>query len=308
MTKRLFSSVPSLPSLLCLALSLVVTNARAAQIDTAELFRSVTELRAEIEQIRVVMGEPLPPSREYRVDGAVPRHVYYQAQTLFRKSNLFAQQIAGVSRQPSRPAPEGSIASEDVLLVLNDTREQLGHVRTALDIAEAVAEAKADRRKQPSDILYELIEAGRDINFISGRTVAWTTVYDRLLLAISYVGGALPEAGRFPALPAFEPGKFPQDVVGRLQRCMELSRKLAGEYDVSMVRLEVIRRSAIGPTVIEVLDVATILLSDLAELTYLMEAEELPLPEYPRPSRIFPSHVNQLAGVLEAQLEALTGT
>ena len=291
--------------LLCLAVALVAANARAAEIDAGELFKAVTELRAEIEQIRVVMGEPLPPSREYRIHDAVPRHVFYQAQTLFRKSNQFAQQIAGVSRQASRPAPEGGIGSEDVLLVLNDAREQLGLVRAALGISEPVAEAKLDRRKRPSDVLYDLIEAGRVINFISGRTVAWTTVYDRLLLAISYVGGALPETDRFPPLPEFEPGKFPQDVFARIQQCMELSRKPAVEHDVAIVRLESIRGTETGPTVIEVLDLATIVLSDLAELTYEMEAEELPIPEYPHPSRVFPSHVYQLAGVLEAQLETL---
>ena len=143
------------------------------------------------------------------------------------------------------------------------------------------------------------------INFISGRTVAWTSIYDRVLLAITYVGGALPEESRFPALPAFEPGKFPQDVFGRLQQCMELSRAPAAEHGVAVLRLESIRASEVGPTVIEAMDMATLVLSDLAELTYEMEAEDVPMPEYPHPSRVFPSHVFQLVGVLQAQLEML---
>ena len=302
MSKRLLSS------LLCLAAVFMVANVRSAEIDAGELFKSVTELRAEIEQVRAVMGEPLPPSREFRIHDAVPRHVFYQAQTLFRKSNQFAQQIAGISRQPPRSAPEGSIGSDAVQQVLNDSREQLGLVRAALGITDPVAEAKLDRRKQPSDVLYELIEAGRVINFISGRTVSWTSVYDRVLLAITYVAGALPEEKRFPALPAFESGKFPQDVFTRIQQCLELSRKPAAEHGVAVLRLEPIRSTEVGPTVIEVLDAATIVLSDLAELTYEMDAEDVPLPEFPRPSRVFPSHVYQLVGVLQAQLEMLAET
>ena len=308
MTKRLFSSLLCLvSSLLCLGVASLAANAGAAEIDTAQLHKSVTELRAEIEQIRVVMGEPLPPSREVRLHDAVARHVFYQAQTLFRKSNQFAQQMAGVSRQSPRLAPEGNISSEDVLGVLKDTREQLGLVKSALGITEPVEEAKPDRRARPSDILYELIEAGRVINFISGRTVAWTTVYDRVLLAITYVGGALPEATRFPPVSPFEPGKFPQDVFGRLRQCMELSREPAAKHGVAVLRIEPIRRTEIGPTVIEVLDMATIVLSDLAELTYGMEAEDLPVPDYPYPNRVFPSHVYQLTGVLVAQMELLAG-
>ena len=300
MTKRLFSSF------LFLAVAAVAAaNARAAEFDADELFRSTTELRSEVEQIRQVIGEPLPPTREYRIHNAVPRHVFYQAQTLFRKSNQFARQMAGVSRQSPKPAPEGAIRGKDVLAVLDDARGQLGLVKAALGIEAAVPEAPAQRRKQPSDVLHDIIEAGREINFISGRSVAWTTIYDRILLAITYVGGALPEATRFPPLPAHRTGKFPADVFNRLVECMEISRAPASQHDIAIVRLESIRTTETGPTAIEVGDVATILVSDLAELTLQMEAADVAAPEYPHPSRVFPSHAFQLAGVLKAQLETL---
>ena len=302
MSKRLFSSI------LYLAIAFTAVHARAAQIDAAQLFKSVSELRSEIEQIRVVMGEPLPPTREFRIYDAVPRHVFYQAQTLFRKSNQFAQQMAGVSRQSPRPAPEGDIGAEDVLVVLNDTREQLGLVKSTLGIEGTVPESKPDRRKRTSDVLHAIIEAGRDINFISRRYDAWSTIYDRVLLAITYVGGALPEESRFPPLPPFESGKFPQDVINRILDCMELSRTPAEQHDVAVLRLESIRRTEVGATAIEVLDMATIVLSDLAELTYTMKAEDVPIPDYAHPNRVFPSHVFQLVGVLQAQLEILAGS
>lgn len=298
-------SKQSIRFLLCLAAACVAANVRAAEIDASQLFKAVTEIRSEIEQIRQVIGEPLPPTREYRIHDAVPRHVYYQAQTLFRKSNQFAQQMAGVSRQSPRQAPEGEITDNDVLGVLNDAREQLGLVKAALGIDEAVPQARLERRKRPSDVLHALIEVGREINFISGRSVAWTTIYDRVLLAITYVGGALPEATRFPPLPEFQTGKFPEDVFNQLAECMELSRTLAAENGVAILRLESIRRSEVGPTAIEVGDLATIVLSDLAELTYEMAAEDVAAPEYAHPNRVFPNHLYQLAGVLKTQLEML---
>ena len=301
MTKRLVSSIPYL------LIALTVAEVRAAEIDANELFRSVTELRSEIEQIRQVIGEPLPPSREYRIHDAVPRHVFYQAQTLFRKSNQFAQQMAGVSRISPKQAPEGTILDEDVLALLNDVRGQLGLVKAALGIEAAAPEAPPQRRKQPSDVLREIIDAGREINFIGGRSVAWATIYDRILLAITYVGGALPEETRYPPLPAHQTGKFPVDVFNRLAECMDLSRKPASEHGIALLRLESIRTTEVGPTAIEVGDVATILLSDLAELTLQMEAEDVAAPEYPHPNRVFPSHAVQLAGVLKAQLEILAG-
>ena len=294
-------------SLLCLAAACMASPVRAAESDTAHLFKALTELRSEIEQIRTVMGKPLPPTREFRVHDVVSRHVFYQAQALFRKSNQFAQQIAGVSRQSPRPAPDGEIGAEDVLLVLNDTRAQLGMVKSALGIEASAPVARLDRRKRTSDVMHDIIEAGRDTNFISGRPVAWATIYDRVLLAITYVGGALPVETRFPPLPPFESGKFPQDVFDRLLQCMELSRKPAAEHDVAILRLESIRQTEVGPTVLEVLDIVTVVLSDLAELTYQMEAEDVAMPDYPHPSRVFPSHVDQLLGVLQAQLESLGG-
>ena len=301
MRKRLFSFLLSVA-----AVGLAV-HARAAETDAVELFKALTELRSEIEQIRTVMGEPLPPTREFHIHDAVPRHVFYQAQTLFRKSNLFAQEIAGVSRQSQRPAPDGDIGDEDVLMVLNDTREQLALVKSALGIDAPAPEAKPDRRKRSSDLLHDIIEAGRDINFISGRPVPWSTIYDRVLLAVTYVGGALPEKTRFPPLPPFESGKFPQDVFNRTMQCMELSRIPAAQHNVAVLRLDSIRQTEIGATVLEVLDTVTIVLSDLAELTLQMEAEDVAIPDYPHPNRVFPSHVYQLLGVLQAQLEELAG-
>ena len=293
--------------LVCLAAVGFAVHARAAATDTAHLFKALTELRSEIELIRTVMGEPLPPSREFRIHDAVPRHVFYQAQALFRKSNQFAQQIAGVSRQSPRPAPEGDIAAEDVLLVLNDTRAQLALIKSALGVEASAPEAKLERRKRSSDVLHDIINAGRDINFISGRPVSWATIYDRVLLAVTYVGGALPEETRFPPLPPFESGKFPQDVFNRAMQCMELSRVPAAQHDVAVLRLESIRQTEIGATVLEVLDTVTIVLSDLAELTLQMDAEDVAIPDYPHPNRVFPSHAYQLLGVLQAQLEELAG-
>ncbi|NND66336.1 MAG: hypothetical protein HKN19_02000, partial [Halioglobus sp.] len=75
-------------------------------VTSAQVYQEARLLHAEVERIREHLGVRAPRARSYKLEDAVPRQNFYQAQTLFRKSNQLAQEIAGVSRQHAAAAPE----------------------------------------------------------------------------------------------------------------------------------------------------------------------------------------------------------
>lgn len=279
----------------------------AGQITPQDVFKAVVELRSEIEQVRVVMGRPKPTPRSFRVRDVEPRHVYYQAQTLFRKANQLAQDVVGITRQAPRPAPEADIQPADVLGLVNDAQLQIQTVKNALGVDTAYPYANLDKRKDLPDVLHDIVEAGRQLNWMMDRLVGWDIVYDRVILALTYMAGVLPDERRYPDLPAHQTGKFPDDVYDELMTCMELSRAPAKQHGVTVLRLEIVKPAEGGATPVDVYDLATTILSDIADLTWRLDGKDVAPPDYPHPDRVFPSHVYQLVKVLEAQLTLLAG-
>ncbi len=278
----------------------------AVEVSIPELRQNVGLLLNEIGQIRRVLGIQPPPEREFVIRDAEPRQVFFQAQTLFRKCNTLAQEIAGISRQAPAPAPAaGEISSNDVKDIVDAGREQLNHVKSALDITQPIPAPALNRRSTSGDVLHDIVEAGYVLNELISRQAEWPAIYDRILQMVTYVGGALPEAERFPAVPAFECCKMPEDVYQRLLRSMEATRGLAASVDLTFMRIESRKRPPNGASKGTVYDLTTTLVSDLGELTLRLDGEDVAFPDYPRPARIFPSHAYQLAGVLEQQLAQL---
>ncbi len=303
------SSVVSCAAVCCaILLSLIpvqVRGADAGEISIPELHQRVGGLLSEIDQIRRVLGILPPPERDFVIRDAEPRQVFFQAQTLFRKSNTLAQEIAGISRQAPIPAPSGNISTNDVQAILDGTQEQLKHVEDALAISIRASAPALNRRSTSGDVLHDIVEAGYILNELVSRRADWPSIYDRILQMVSYVGGALSEGNRFPALPVFECCKMPEDVYQRLLQSMEASRALASSVDLTFMRIESRKRPPHGASTGTVYDLTTTLVSDLGELTLRLEAEDVAFPEYDRPPRVFPSHAYQLAGVLEQQLAML---
>jgi hypothetical protein len=249
-----------------------------------------------------VLGVQPPPERDFVIRDATPRQVFFQAQTLFRKCNTLAQEIAGISRQAAAQAPAEEIRTADVQAVVKAAREQLGYVNAALVINDQLEVPVLNRRSTNGDVLRDIVQAGYFLNELTIRQADWPSIYDRILQMVTYVGGALPEDERFPALPAFECCKMPEDVYQRLLGQMEASRPLAESVELFFMRIESRRRPPNGASKGTVFDLTTTMLSDLAELTLRLDGEDVPMPAYERPARIFPSHAYQLAGVLGEQL------
>ena len=131
----------------------------------------------------------------------------------------------------------------------------------------------------------------------------------RLLLAATYVAGALTEDETVPVygeLPPFESAKVPADVYRRVLECLELATVIGEKRGVDVLKLNLrreLRRRDIGPA--DVYDLATTLLSEVAYLTLVIDAKDVDAPPIERPKHIFPSHVYQIAGMLQDELAVL---
>ena len=110
-----------------------------------------SEVANEIEIIREVMGRPFDDSPRLPASGVSQFEVYFQAQTLFRKSNQLAQEYAGAQRVAAPPLPEGELGPSDTHAVVAAALEHIRLVKEALGIdmaipAESRGSASGDRR------------------------------------------------------------------------------------------------------------------------------------------------------------------
>ncbi len=302
------SFLPFLPFLSFLLLFLaplcaVAEEAEASEVTPERVFQEVEVLRAELEVIRQVLGIRPPRQRTFRLQGADERQVFFQAQTLFRKCNSLAREIAAISRQAPAHAPDHAITPSDVLSLLADARKQLGYVREALDIDSPQATPKLERRRTFSDAMHGIIEAGYTANAILSEQPDWPAIYDRTLQMMTYIGGLAGESPAYPALPEHACCKSPEDAYQTLVGAMEASRPLAESAGVNIVRIEPIKRAEGGASPSTVFDLTTTMLSDIAEFTLRLEGADSRPPNYERPARILPSHVYQLALALRTQID-----
>ena len=293
-----------------LALATVGFHAAAdEEITPAHVYQAVEQLSANINLIREVMGRPETTTDPWVVIDAQPRHVFYQALTLLRKANRLAEELGAAERAAPQTLLEEEIVPADVLGVVNLAGAQIDAVRGELGMSYGAETRDLDSTREPRDVLREIVQASRQLNFLLDRQFKPEDVYGRLELAATYVAGALTEDESTPVygeLPPFEPGKVPADVYRRVLECLELATVIGEKRGVSVLKLNLrreLRRRDIVPA--DVYDLATTLLSELAYLTLVLNARDVEAPPIERPRHVFPSHVYRMAGMLQDELARL---
>ncbi len=271
----------------------------------ASVFAEAELLLRELERIRQHMGVRPPRSSESRMTGAEPRQVFYQAQGIFRKANLLANQLTGVSRSSAPVAPETVVGVGDLISVLSATRLQLDIVEQTLDITEPLSKPRRLRNPDISATMLLVIEADFLLNRLTGFRAKWSDVYDRVIQIMTYVGGALPEDERYPALEPHVSGKMPQEVGVELFAARAAAAPASRVAGVSVIEVNIVKPEEGGLSAEGVSYLSTTLLHDFAEITFRLRAEDVDPPDYPRPARVLPSHVYQLAVALRKQAELL---
>jgi hypothetical protein len=281
--------------------------APGVEIENRDVFLVAEQLADEVELIREVMGRPYDDSPRLPVAGVSMAEVLFQAQTLLRKSNQLARELAGAVPVTVPPAPTGPIVAADILAILTPSLAQIRLVRSELAITEPVVARERDTDIAPTGLFSTIVDSNRQLNLLITNTITSADVFEELSVALAYAVGllAVRAPGVTVAQAPFEGPKRPADVYTRLLECIDIAHRIARSQGVDVVSLSS-RRNV--PDDIEpghVYDVANILVADLAVIAKAIEAPPADVDLDVAPKHIFPSHGYQRAGTVQLNLEAL---
>lgn len=272
---------------------------QAQILDEAELYTQ------EIERIRLYLGIRPPRSRKFVMENAQPRHVYFQTQIAFRKSNQLAQQLTGVSRVAAPIAPEGDPSIAELSAIINAARAQLDVIEEALETTRPLPDLPKIRVPGMSGAMMRMVESNLILDELTGYRADWADIWDRLFQIITYLGGALPEENRYPPLEDHVPSKTVGDVAAHLLAIREAVAPASKSVGMTQVRTTITKPAEGGSSAEGISDLTATFVNEFAEMTFRLEAEDVDPPAYQRPSRVFPSHAYQLAQALRKQAEVL---
>ena len=283
-----------------------------------DVHQAVAQFQLDLEMWRWVTGSSAPAASPWAVSEAAPRHLLWQAQVMFRKASELAQEVAGPRtlqlppgswrRAQPRPAPlDRDIELADVLRVVLDARER---IRATIELQNIRMMEGRQPPRDPaataSDVLVRIVQANRQLHLLQHREVPPRDVYNRVMAAVNRAGDLL--GGGYPPAAPLAAGQRPDDVYRRLVTCMGLLQEAAAAHRIQTLGLNLQReRARQDVSDADVYHLATTLLADLEYVAQVLRPETTrpPRGEYPMPGFVFPAHIHQLAGVLEAQLRTL---
>ena len=297
------------------------TNGSASEVTSPEVFLEIMHLQYDLAALRYVVGQSAMSSSdpiELQIATAAPRHVFYQAQTLFRKANQLSEELADRRPLPlgevnaqwrrasPRPVPEGrEISTADVLALATDIRDRIRAMLLLLRVNISITDSlEIDRSKQTEDVLMEMMKISSQINSMIHGEFRMRDVYEQVLVAINYAGDL---GAGYPGSTKSADRRKARDVYQRLADCLPLLRNVGTALDVQTLDLRVSGTVSESVMPADAYDLATALISDLAYMVQQVDAEPtaLPLGEYRRPRLVVATDVFELVGILETQLNAL---
>ena len=277
----------------------------------ADVLARAMLLQQELELIRFEMGKPKDSRKTRMATNAQSHEVYFQALTLFIKSDRLALELTGSTGLRPRPVSPSGIRPFHAWKMVNAAYHRILTVKEELGITDSFSEKLQDSTTTPTDVGRAIVEANRQINLLLERRFSPSDVYQQVGVAIRYAAsllGQFPGATLMPKGPSLERGKQPADVFLRLVECYGRLESIAHQSGIPILHLDstaakqVVLDMEVRPS--DVYDVATLLVSDLAYL-HAQVRDARPPGIVPFPGRKFPSDVYQQAGILRAQLIAL---
>ncbi len=273
------------------------------EITPADTFLLATFVLEEIELIRDELGKPKNTQPVIDVAGAAPREAYFQAVTLFRKTDKLCFEITR-DRHLDIEIQTGEIEAKHVWHMINRVIKKLNLVKTRLGIKETSRMHDRDSGKGPSDVFRVIVHANRQLNLLLDKRFLPSDVFQQVTLAINYSSRLLaqfPESNRIPDAPTYQRRKHPKDVYFLLVNCYGHLHEIARQSHVESLTLTFneIDMKSITPS--DVYDIASVIVSELAFLHEQIANIEPPAKTY-YAGRKIPSDVYQRAGMLEAQL------
>lgn len=281
--------------------------AEAQTVDNATTYALANQLADELELVRERMGRPYDESPRLPVSEVSQLEVYFQAQTLLRKANQLAGELAGAAPRAPGPVPSGEIAASDVYSLLADSLQQIRHVAEAIGITEQVEFEPRTATIAPTGIFLVVIDINRQLNLMLRVPISDADVFDEISSAMTYAASMLsmqPDAVRVPEAPPFDGYKRPADVYRLLTECMDAITRVAPKIGVHVLDLSARRNIPDTSQPGDVYDIARLVTADLAAFASALDAPRV-RPELPVPKHIFPTEVYAQAGILLRQIEEL---
>ena len=278
--------------------------AHAQSVENPDVYALASQVADEIELIREVMGRPFDDSPRLPATGVSQFEVYFQAQTLFRKSNQLAQEYAGTARVPAPPVPEGELEPGDTQTVVAAALEQVMLVKEALGIDMQLPE-QSRGSASATGVFMTILDTNRQLNLLIDVPILPRDVHEQVTLAVLYSAAILSNLGVEDHVPDAEPFdgyRRPADVYRLLLNSADVLSRMAEKSGVSILRLSSRRNIPDDIEPGHVYDVARILVAGLAIVSDALDAQDV-FPDLERPEMIFPTQVYARATVLLQQLE-----
>jgi hypothetical protein len=277
-----------------------------AQTTPTEVYQHALTLEAEIDLIRLEMGVPARVKPDFSISDAQPREVYFQALTLFEKSNrlLFEQ----VRLRESSPAKKGAnIEVSDVFDLIDGSLRIVLRVKQSLGIVEAADATTLAESKTPTDVYRLIVRLNRMLNRLLRQRFAPAEVYEQLTYGVgleSAILATVSTSDRLGTEPALVRRKTPVDVYRKLisiYMTLHDTLELSGEKCL-VIKVMESEQEDIDPS--DVYDMASLLVAQLSYMHSLRPNAKPPKDSY-YPGDKLPSHAYQRAGRLESQLNSL---
>ena len=281
----------------------IPSSTESSQETVAAISRQMEVFGRDLEQLRLFMGVAKVSDLDIGIRSAIPRDVYFQALTLWQKTDRLKFEIMR-AHTPPPPAPVGDIAMQDLLPTLQQAHRLL---RQAMDELRMADETEAAPTPLATDLFTAILNLNRQLDSMLERHFAPSDVYIEVTLAIGYAARLLaryPDAIRIPAEPAFEPNKQPSDVYRRLIACLQSITRIFQALELPVLTIDTSRTDMAHLTPNDVFVVASLIVSQLDFLHKRLDIAKPP-PQSAYPGLKFPAHTYQRAGILQAQLEQL---
>ncbi|MCF6249070.1 MAG: hypothetical protein L3J69_17180 [Desulfobacula sp.] len=277
-------------------------------ITSSDVFGAVQKVNYNLDLVRQYMGAPKPIEFDIRVNEAAPQDVYFQALTLFEKSNRLSFEVARIQDFPPL-VPEESIQPFHVFGLVEKANKAIKIVMDDLNISKADFMPQPDLSKTPSDVFKKIMLINRQLNLLLERRFSPSDVYMRVNLAIGYAARLLSQHSgftRIPSVAVFETKKNPADVYTRLLACLKIISSIYKSAGLKMLDIDTryIDKKNITPS--DVFDVASLIVARLDFLHKKFGVKKKPRPVF-YPGRKYPSDVYHHARILEIQLKQING-
>src|SRR5687768_18570893 len=187
-------------------LFLPLLGAQAQTVDNATAYALANQVADELELVRERMGRPFDDSPRLPVSAVSELELYYQTQSLLRKANQLAQELAGAAPRAPGPVPSGEISSADVYALLEDALGQIRVAAEAIGITERATFEQRVTSIAATGVFLVVIDINRQLNQMLRVPIGNTEVFEEVSAAITSAAALLatyPGTTPVPEPPPF---------------------------------------------------------------------------------------------------------